>query len=76
MKSSRNGLTSTTSSAQPASPNAQTPSPNPSSSTSLSFQLTPSEIESLRQDAKEASAYCDKAYAHLKGTLAPKKTAK
>ncbi len=32
----------------------------------LPEQLTPEEIEALRQDAKEASEYCCKAFAHLR----------
>jgi len=45
--------------------------PKPSIS-SVSEMLTPSELASLRQDAKEASDYARKAFAHLRPKVALK----
>jgi len=46
--------------------------PNPPAKPMLSEILTPSELASLRQDAKEASDYLRKAFSHLR----PKQPAK
>ena len=53
-------------SATQMSPEARVPSPTARPSTSTSFYLTPSEIESLRQDKKESGEYFRKRWAHLR----------
>lgn len=53
-------------SATQMSPEARVPSPTAKQNTSTSFYLTPSEIESLRRDKKEASEFLDKFWADLK----------
>ncbi len=47
-------------STQPLSPETKPPT------SSASEMLTPSEVQSLRQDAKETSVYAKKVFAHLR----------
>lgn len=55
-------------------PSGSTPQPSTQAErpvTSSSEMLTPSELASLRQAAKEGSEYGRKAFAHLRKTPAP-----